>query len=102
MSAVQSKGNDVVGENGMISTKMAEAFAGSRCLVTGGAGSIGSQLTRDLVSLGALVTVIDNFTSGHIENLEAVLPQIKLIRGSVSSPHDLKAAFASSPNYVFH
>ncbi|HEX7959594.1 MAG TPA: NAD-dependent epimerase/dehydratase family protein [Terriglobales bacterium] len=86
----------------MISSKMLEAFAGSRCLVTGGAGSIGSQLTRDLVSLGALVTVIDNFSSGHIENLEAVLPQIKLIRGSVCSPHDLKAAFASSPNYIFH
>ena len=86
----------------MASSRLLEAFTGSRCLVTGGAGSIGSQLVRDLVQLGASVTVLDNFTSGHIENLSSVLPYIKVIRGSVSSPHDLKAAFASSPNYVFH
>ncbi|HYL91885.1 MAG TPA: NAD-dependent epimerase/dehydratase family protein [Alphaproteobacteria bacterium] len=86
----------------MTRAKMGEIFVGRRCLVTGGAGSIGSQLVRDLVSMRAHVTVLDNFSSGNIENLTEVLPKITLIRGSVSVAQDLKAAFAAGPNYVFH
>lgn len=86
----------------MINSKIFKALSGSRCLVTGGAGSIGSQLVRDLVELGASVTVLDNFTSGHIANLEPVLPQIHLIRGSVASAVDLQSAFSAEPEYVFH
>ncbi len=38
-----------------------------RVLVTGGAGFIGSALTRQLVSVGSKVTVLDNFASGKKE-----------------------------------
>src|SRR6266850_2410913 len=86
----------------MITSLMMERFAGSRCLVTGGAGTIGSQLVRDLVGMSAQVTVLDDFSSGDLHNLDSVLPKITLIRGSVSSPQDLKAAFAAGPHYVFH
>ena len=43
-------------------------------LVTGGAGFIGSHLTRALVGLGARVTVIDDLSGGSEENLAEMLP----------------------------
>ena len=39
-------------------------------LVTGGAGFIGSELTRQLVKAGAHVTVVDNLVNGKRENLD--------------------------------
>ena len=39
------------------------------CIVTGGAGFIGSNIVDKLISLGHKVTVIDNFSSGKEENL---------------------------------
>ena len=38
-------------------------------LVTGGASFIGSHLVDKLISLGANVTVVDNLSSGKLENL---------------------------------
>jgi len=43
------------------------------CVVTGGAGFIGSHLVRRLIEEGARVRVIDNLTSGTMDNLEDVL-----------------------------
>jgi len=42
---------------------------GKRILVTGGAGFIGSELTRQLVERGAAVVVVDNLVNGRTENL---------------------------------
>ena len=38
-------------------------------LIIGGAGFIGSHLCERLVSLGHVVTAIDNFSTGRVENL---------------------------------
>lgn len=43
-----------------------------RIVVTGGAGFIGSHLVKRLVSEGNSVTVIDNLSTGKLENLEGV------------------------------
>ena len=43
-----------------------------KCLVTGGCGFIGSNLTRRLVSEGWSVDVVDNMSNGFLENLEGL------------------------------
>ena len=44
-------------------------FKGENCLVTGGAGFIGSNLSRHLARIGANVKVLDNFSTGRKENV---------------------------------
>ena len=55
------------------------------CLVTGGAGFIGSHLVERLVARGDRVTVVDNLSTGSARNLADVDPdRHTLMRGSVS------------------
>ncbi len=47
---------------------------GQRCLVTGGAGTIGSTMVDQLVAAGAYeVIMLDNFVRGRRENLAGAL-----------------------------
>jgi nucleoside-diphosphate-sugar epimerase len=48
----------------------------NRYIVTGGAGFIGSALVRALLAEGRRVHVIDNLSSGSLENLEEVADQV--------------------------
>jgi len=61
-------------------------------LVTGGAGFIGSHIVEDLVHAGYDVTVLDDFSSGQRENLEAVAGDIRVIEGDVRDPDTLANA----------
>ncbi len=56
-----------------------------RALVTGGAGFIGSHLTEALVAAGHDVVVLDDLSSGRLENLQAVQehPRFTLQVGTV-------------------
>ncbi|MEM8494390.1 MAG: NAD-dependent epimerase/dehydratase family protein [Planctomycetota bacterium] len=47
----------------------ADAFSGLRCVVTGGAGFIGSHLCEALLALGADVVAIDDLSRGQAENV---------------------------------
>ena len=48
---------------------MTNITAGTRCVVTGGAGFIGSHVVDRLIADGAHVTVVDNLATGRLENL---------------------------------
>ena len=60
----------------------------SRVVVTGGAGFIGSHLCDKLISLGNDVICIDNFLTGHRQNINHILdvehPNFTLIEHNVS------------------
>jgi UDP-glucose 4-epimerase len=53
----------------MISSELAETFRGSKVLITGGLGFIGSNLARELVLGGAQVTLVDTLVPEHGGNL---------------------------------
>lgn len=67
-----------------------------RCLVTGGAGFIGSHLTEHLLELGHEVVVLDDFSTGDEQNLAAVAgePRLTVLRGSVCDEAAVEKAMA--------
>lgn len=73
----------------------------STCLITGGAGFIGSHLTTRLVELGANVRVLDNFSTGFHANLEPLKGRFSLIEGDASKEADVRPA-VDGCDYVFH
>jgi nucleoside-diphosphate-sugar epimerase len=73
----------------------------SSCLVTGGAGFIGSALVRALVARGDRVRVIDNFFSGKPENLAEVAGDIELIEADLRDQAALGRAL-TGVELIFH
>ncbi len=75
-----------------------------KCIVTGGAGFIGSNLVDALVDRGDQVTVIDNLSTGKRANLDgAVARGVRLEVVDVRDSEAIASVFASaSPAVVFH
>lgn len=71
------------------------------CLVTGGAGFIGSHLAEALVDRGFRVRILDDFSSGKEENLSAFVDRVDLIRGDIRDPGVVGRAVQGA-EYVFH
>jgi UDP-glucose 4-epimerase len=70
-------------------------------LVTGGAGFVGSHLTRYLVKEGHLVTVIDNLHSGNLENLSDLKDKINFHKMSILDYENLRT-LVKNVNGIFH
>lgn len=76
-------------------------YEGKRVLVTGGAGFIGSHLSEKLVELGARVSVLDNFSTGKIQNLKNIVHGVTIIYSDISLDHVcLKAT--QNQDIIFH
>jgi nucleoside-diphosphate-sugar epimerase len=79
-------------------------LAGSRSLVTGGAGLVGSHITRQLVKAGAAeVIVYDNLVRGTAEQLGRLLPEggYRLIEGDLRDMRLLQDAM-EGVDFLFH
>jgi UDP-glucose 4-epimerase len=66
-----------------------------KVLVTGGAGFIGSNLVSRLIEKGHYVIVLDNLSSGKLENLSAVRnnPNFHFVQGDIQDKAALNEAF---------
>src|SRR2546428_2945345 len=73
----------------------------SKCLVTGGAGFIGSHLVERLVALGHAVRVVDNLSTGDEANLAGVENDIEFLRGDLCELEVCRRAVAEI-ELVFH
>ena len=71
-------------------------------LVTGGAGAIGSNLSRALAESGAAkVIVLDDLSAAYEWNIPN-LPNVLFVKGSITNDIDLKRVFHEKPTYIFH
>jgi UDP-N-acetylglucosamine/UDP-N-acetyl-alpha-D-glucosaminouronate 4-epimerase len=70
-------------------------------LVTGGGGFIGSALVRAILQRGDRVRVVDNFSTGRIENLTEVADRIELFEVDICDMERLRPVF-DGVDYVLH
>ncbi len=71
------------------------------CLVTGGAGFIGSHLVEALVEAGRRVRVLDDFSTGKRANLAGVQDRVEVLADSVTDPAAVTLAM-KEVEWVFH
>jgi len=86
-----------------MNTQQFKSLKDKNILVTGGAGFIGSNLCEILLQIGAKVTCLDNFATGHKHNVEPFLKNsnFTLIEGDI---RDLETCHKACENkdFVLH
>ena len=67
-----------------------------KILITGGAGFIGTHLSRQLLALGHQLTILDNFSpqvhAGNNTLVPDILPHVRLVTGDIADPVKLQEA----------
>jgi UDP-glucose 4-epimerase len=72
-----------------------------KCLVTGGAGFIGSHIVEALIQRGDAVRVLDNFSTGRRETIQNFSSKIEFLEGDLRHKADLERA-VSGVEVIFH
>ncbi|MFZ7110579.1 MAG: NAD-dependent epimerase/dehydratase family protein [Desulfatiglandales bacterium] len=75
-----------------------------KCLITGGAGFIGSHLVEACIEKGWRVLVIDDLSTGKKENLPRSQDRLEFIQGDIRDRQFLRNIMTLNPDvdYVFH
>ena len=76
-------------------------FSGTRVLVVGGAGFVGSNLVHRLLRMDVdEIVLVDNLLSSDVSNIPAD-PRVRFVFGSITDDHIL-AALPDDLDYAFH
>jgi len=70
-------------------------------VITGGAGFIGSNIARKLLKDNYKVKIVDNLSTGRIENLKDIISDIEFLGGDILDLDFLQRAFKGA-DYVLH
>lgn len=73
----------------------------ARYVITGGAGFIGSSIAHELVRRGENVVVIDDMSTGRVENLRDILDRIVLVEASILDENAVMNAMEGA-DYCLH
>ncbi|MCX6008886.1 MAG: NAD-dependent epimerase/dehydratase family protein [Chloroflexi bacterium] len=77
-------------------------YKGKNILITGGAGCIGSNLTKSLITAGAnKIIILDDLSAAESWNIP-VHASVIFVRGSILDEEVLKRTFSTKPDFVFH
>lgn len=78
-----------------------EFYKNKRVLVSGGAGFIGSNIAQTLVNAGAQVTILDDLSTGSLNNIKEFADKIIFIKDSIAN---FEACLNATKNIsiVFH
>ncbi len=72
-----------------------------KILITGGAGFIGSNLAEELLKRGYSIRILDNLSTGKIENIKPILKDIEFIKGDTRDETIVKKVLKNI-QMVFH
>lgn len=81
--------------------KFQSFYHDKKVLVTGGCGFIGSHLAQTLVNLGAEVTIIDDLSTGSLENIRTFKDKITLIQETIVNSDACHRAVKNN-DIIFH
>ena len=73
----------------------------NRAIVTGGCGFIGSHLAEKLINLGYKVIIIDNLSTGRIENISKFKNRLKFFKLDIKNKDKIESLFKKI-DIVFH
>jgi len=73
-------------------------------LITGGAGFIGGHLSEELLTAGAKVVIIDDFSNGNMANLGRVKDKVFILKHDISHPFSKLAKLVKAFKFdgIFH
>jgi UDP-glucose 4-epimerase len=86
---------------GDLMSSLATFYRDVPVLVTGGCGFIGSHLAQKLVALGAKVTILDDLSTGSLENITSFKDHITFIHASIVDPQVCHQA-VQGQQIIFH
>lgn len=81
--------------------KFEQFYLHKKVLVTGGCGFIGSHLAQKLVELGAHVTILDDLSTGSLENIKNIKNKITLIEETIVNQDACHRA-VQQKDIIFH